>query len=225
MRLEKSWREKLQEEISLPYIKELKDFLQREKEAGKVIYPPEDLVFSAFRYAPYEQVQVVIIGQDPYHGPGQAQGLSFSVPHGVRIPPSLRNIFIEIHNDLGLPIPQTGCLIPWARQGVFLLNATLTVRQGEPKSHYARGWERFTDAVVDLLIQREDPLVFLLWGSLAQEKGKKIETCPRHKILIAAHPSPYSASGFLGCKHFSKANACLASWGRNAIDWSLVSGE
>lgn len=221
MRMEKGWRTRLEKELSLPYVVELKNFLEKEKSSGAEIYPPEDLVFSSFLYAPYDKVKVVIIGQDPYHGPGQAHGLSFSVPPGVRIPPSLRNIFLEIQQDLGIHAPQTGCLIPWAKQGVFLLNATLTVRKGEPKSHYGKGWERFTDSVVDLLVQREDPIVFLLWGSSAQEKGKKIQTSEKHKVFTAAHPSPYSVSGFFGCKHFSKANECLIKWGKDPVDWRL----
>jgi len=221
MLLVRSWRDRLQDELGLPYIRDLKNFLCEEKDSGAVIYPLESDVFSAFRYTSYEDVSVVIIGQDPYHGPGQAHGLSFSVPQGMRIPPSLRNVFLELRNDLNIPLSSSGCLVSWAMQGVFLLNATLTVRHGEPKSHYGKGWERFTDAVVDLLLKREDPVLFLLWGSSAQEKGRRISQHSRHKALIAAHPSPYSATRFLGCRHFSQANAILASLGKRPIDWCV----
>jgi uracil-DNA glycosylase len=219
--MESSWAKHLKEEWTAPYMKELRDFLEREKASGCIIYPPQEQIFSAFKLTPYEDVKVVIIGQDPYHGHGQAHGLSFSVPEGVSTPPSLRNIFKELHSDLQIPIPKTANLASWAKQGVFLLNATLTVRAGAPKSHYGRGWERFTDAVIDKLLERKDPIVFLLWGSSAQEKGKRIMGSSIHKVFTAAHPSPYSAPRFLGCKHFSKANECLSAWGKSPIDWSL----
>lgn len=221
MKIEASWHEQLREEIAKPYVAELKGFLEAEKAAGKVVYPPEPLVFNAFAQTPFARVEVVIVGQDPYHGEGQAHGLSFSVPPGVRQPPSLQNIFKEIHSDLGAPIPKTGCLIPWAKQGVLLLNATLTVRAGEPRSHYGKGWERFTDAVIDKLIAREDPIVFLLWGKSAQEKGAKI--CgTRHAVFMAPHPSPYSAdTGFFGCRHFSKTNEQLVKWEKTPINWDV----
>lgn len=221
MRIEKSWEEQLKEELSLPYIAEIKSFLEEEREKNQLIYPSEEHIFSAFKYTPFEDVKVVIVGQDPYHGPGQAHGLSFSVPPGIRIPPSLRNIFQELQGDLGIPMQQSGYLLSWAKQGVFLLNSTLTVRRGEPKSHYGIGWERFTDAVIDKLLERKDPIVFLLWGKSAQEKGKKICLSDRHKVFIAAHPSPYSAYLFKGCRHFSKANECLISFGKDPICWSL----
>ena len=224
MKLESSWHQLLHEEIQKPYIQELKAFLQREQQQNAVVYPPEPLVFSAFLHAPYTAVKVVIMGQDPYHGKGQAHGLSFSVLEGVRPPPSLKNIFSEIEQDLGIPAPNTGCLIPWAKQGVLLLNATLTVRSGEPRSHYGKGWERFTDAVVAKLIEREDPVVFMLWGKSAQEKLQPILDAKKtsHAVLTAAHPSPYSAySGFFGCRHFSKANDYLKQWGKTPIDWRL----
>lgn len=219
MKIEKSWHEKLKEEIAKPYVQELKRFLQSEKEAGRAIYPPENDVFNALLQTPYDKVKVVIVGQDPYHGAGQAHGLSFSVPHGVNPPPSLKNIYKEIHADLGITPPKDGCLLHWAKQGVLLLNATLTVRAGEPKSHYGKGWEKFTDALIDILVQRPDPIVFLLWGKSAQEKGHRA-VGSHHAVFEAAHPSPYSAENFFGCRHFSKANAFLESVGKSPIDWS-----
>lgn len=219
MKLEKSWHEKLKREIEKPYVQELKHFLQSEEMAGKVVYPPEPFVFNALLKTPYEKVKVVIIGQDPYHGAGQAHGLSFSVPHGVTPPPSLKNIYKEIQTDLGIAPPKDGCLLHWAERGVLLLNATLTVRAGEPKSHYGKGWEQFTDAIVDLLVQKEDPIVFLLWGKSAQEKGERARSS-HHAVFEAAHPSPYSATGFFGCRHFSKANQFLISVGKSPVDWS-----
>lgn len=224
MKLEASWHHELSEEIAKPYIAQLKEFIKREKAQNKIIYPPESLVFNAFLHTPYEKVKVVIIGQDPYHGPGQAHGLCFSVPCGIPLPPSLKNIFLELEQDLGIPPSQDGCLSSWAKQGVLLLNATLTVRAGEPKSHYGQGWEQFTDAVVAKLLQREDPIVFVLWGKSAQEKLEHIlhnKKTP-HAVLTAAHPSPFSAhSGFFGCRHFSKVNAFLEQWGKTPIDWRI----
>lgn len=223
MKLHCSWYARLESEIRKPYIQDLKKFLQEEKLLGKIIYPSEDLVFHAFSQTPWERVKVVIMGQDPYHGPGQAHGLSFSVPKGVAIPPSLRNIYQEITTDLQIEPPSTGCLIFWAKQGVLLLNATLTVQAGIPKSHYGKGWETFTDAVVDALARREDPLVFILWGASAREKCTRIlsqRTHP-HLVLHAAHPSPFSAPKFFGCKHFSQTNFYLKKWGREPICWSI----
>jgi len=224
MKLEVSWHARLKEEISKPYVKALKEFLEKEKRAGAVVYPPEPLVFHAFLQTPYEKVKVVIMGQDPYHGPGQAHGLSFSVPCGIPLPPSLKNIFQELQQDLGIPASKEGCLISWAKQGVLLLNATLTVRAGSPKSHYGKGWELFTDAVVRSLVEKEEPVVFILWGKSAQEKYAHIvgtEKTP-HAVLVAAHPSPYSVhSGFFGCRHFSKTNRLLEKWGKAPIDWKL----
>lgn len=219
MKLEKSWFEKLKTEIEKPYIGELKQFLHAETEAGKVIYPPQDQIFNAFLQAPFTKVKVVIVGQDPYHGPGQAHGLSFSVLPGITIPPSLKNIYKEIQTDIGISPSQNGCLSHWAQQGVLLLNATLTVRAGEPKSHYGKGWERFTDAVIDVLVQRPDPIVFLLWGKSAQEKGDRARGT-HHAVFEAAHPSPYSADRFFGCRHFSKTNQFLQTVGKSPIDWS-----
>lgn len=219
MNLEKTWYQKLKNEIHKPYIGELKEFLKREKETGKTIYPPENLIFNAFLQTPYEKVKVVVVGQDPYHGAGQAHGLSFSVPHGISIPPSLKNIYKEIQADLGIAPPKDGCLIQWAKEGVLLLNATLTVRAGEPRSHYGKGWERFTDAVIDVLVQKEDPIVFLLWGKSAQEKGHRA-VGSQHAVFEAAHPSPYSVDRFFGCRHFSKTNLFLQRVGKSPIHWS-----
>lgn len=226
MKLDASWHAELQKEISLPYIKSLKEFLAKEKEAGKVVYPPEPLVFQAFSQTPFKAVKVVIMGQDPYHGAGQAHGLSFSVPCGIPLPPSLKNIFRELKDDLGIPESKEGCLSPWAKQGVLLLNATLTVRSGEPKSHYGQGWERFTDAVVGRLLAQEDPIVFILWGKSAQEKYTQIAQEKRtpHVALMAAHPSPYSAySGFFGSRPFSQTNSLLEKWGKSPISWQVLS--
>ncbi len=226
MKLEASWHVELKEELAHPYIKELKAFLAAEKEAGAVVYPPESLIFNAFRQTPFKDVKVVIVGQDPYHGEGQAHGLSFSVPSGITSPPSLKNIFKELVDDVKIPYPKDGCLASWAKQGVLMLNATLTVRAGEPKSHHGRGWERFTDAIIARLMQREDPLVFVLWGKSAEGKYQQIvqHTKTKHAVLVAAHPSPYSASnGFFGCRHFSKINAYLEKFGKTPIDWEVKS--
>lgn len=222
MKLAKNWHNLLKEEIAKPYIKQLKTFLERERKSGKTIYPPDPLVFNAFGHTPFEEVKVVIMGQDPYHGPGQAQGMSFSVQCGIPIPPSLQNIFKEIEDDLGIPPPNTGCLTSWAKQGVLLLNATLTVRAREPKSHYGKGWEQFTDAVIAKLAERKDPIVFILWGKSAKEKCAHFLEGSHHAVLTAAHPSPYSAySGFFGCRHFSQANQYLKKWGKTPIDWKI----
>ncbi|WP_404665551.1 uracil-DNA glycosylase [Rhabdochlamydiaceae symbiont of Dictyostelium giganteum] len=219
MKLEKSWFTQLQHEIEKPYIQQLKAFLQEEFNQGKTIYPPQELIFNAFLQTPFSEVKVVIIGQDPYHGRGQAHGLSFSVLPDVKIPPSLKNIYKEMESDLGIVPPTNGCLDYLAKQGVLLLNATLTVREGEPKSHYGKGWEQFTDAVVDVLVQRKDPLVFILWGASAKEKGQRAKGL-HHAVFESAHPSPYSATQFLGCKHFSKTNTFLESVGKTPIRWS-----
>lgn len=223
MKLEKSWHERLEQEIRKPYVQTLKDFLVREKLNNAIVYPPEAQVFHAFAKTPFEKVKVVIMGQDPYHGRGQAHGLSFSVPETVAIPPSLKNIYKELKNDLGLEPPRIGCLVSWAMQGVLLLNATLTVREGEPRAHYGKGWEQFTDAVIEILAQRDDPLVFILWGKAAQEKCLHLLNLKKnpHLILTAAHPSPYSATKFLGCRHFSKTNAFLEKVGKRPINWEI----
>lgn len=223
IKLENSWLQALKEEISLSYFHELKNFLHCEAVEGATIYPPEDFVFNAFLHTPFDKVKVVVVGQDPYHGKGQAHGLSFSVLPGVKIPPSLKNIYKELIEDVKISPPTNGCLTGWADQGVLLLNATLTVREGEPKSHYGRGWERFTDKVIEKLAERKDPLVFLLWGKSAQEKVERVlaQGNPNHLVLTAAHPSPYSATKFLGCKHFSKTNNKLLEWGKTPIDWQV----
>ncbi|GIV33517.1 MAG: uracil-DNA glycosylase [Chitinophagales bacterium] len=218
--IEASWKAILDEEFQKPYFRKIKDTLVAEKNSGKTIYPPGPLIFNAFNLTPFDAVKVVILGQDPYHGKGQAHGLCFSVPRGIAPPPSLVNIFKELHDDTGIPIPSHGNLEKWARQGVFLLNAILTVRAGEPASHSKIGWQYFTDAVIRNLSEQRAGLVFLLWGKFAQEKAALIDPT-RHHILRAAHPSPYSASGFFGCKHFSKTNEVLQHEGYNPIDWQL----
>lgn len=221
MELPNDWHDLLQDEFSLPYMKALSEFLSQENRDGHEIYPPMNQVFNAFSYTSYKQVRLVIIGQDPYHGEGQAHGLSFSVPKGIRLPPSLKNIFSELSSDLQIPRPQHGSLISWAEQGVLLLNSTLTVRAHMPGSHRGKGWELFTDAVVHKLALSPEPILFLLWGKAAQEKGQHIPS-DRHAVLTAPHPSPYSASsGFFGCRHFSSANEILTRWGYAPIDWRL----
>ncbi|WP_341706440.1 uracil-DNA glycosylase [Halopseudomonas sp.] len=221
VQLEEGWLDALQSEFEQPYMQALRSFLQAEKAAGKAIFPPGPLIFNALNSTPLDKVRVVIIGQDPYHGPGQAHGLSFSVPPGVRTPPSLQNIFKEINRDLGLPIPGHGCLQSWAEQGVLLLNAVLTVEQAQAGSHAKRGWERFTSKVIELVNERCENCVFLLWGSYAQRKGEQIDRA-RHHVLTSVHPSPLSAHrGFIGNGHFSAANDYLVSKGLAPIDWSL----
>ncbi|HEV8050968.1 MAG TPA: uracil-DNA glycosylase [Parachlamydiaceae bacterium] len=222
--IELSWNEVLKEELKAPYLAELAAFLQDEVSGQSSYYPPKENLFNAFSKTPYHQVKVVILGQDPYHGPSQAHGLSFSVPRGMPLPPSLRNIFKELHSDLEIPAPKHGCLDAWAEQGVFLLNAILTVRQNTPLSHQKKGWEQFTDAVINKLIERKEPIVFLLWGMHAQEKFAHFADTSdhHHLVLIAAHPSPFSAyRGFLGCRHFSQANDFLAANGITPIDWRI----
>ncbi|GAB4186826.1 MAG: uracil-DNA glycosylase [Simkaniaceae bacterium] len=223
MKLSLSWYQILREEIEKPYIKDLKKFLAEEKARGEIIYPPEDKVFQAFSKTPYEKVKVVIMGQDPYHGPNQAHGLSFSVMPHVPIPPSLKNIFKEIVSDVKIPYPLHGCLEKWAEQGVLMLNATLTVRARQPKSHYGKGWEVFTDKVIEKLAEKQDPLIFVLWGASAREKCERILNQKKHKhiVLTSAHPSPFSAVNFFGCRHFSKINFYLSKWGKKPIDWHL----
>lgn len=223
MLIEKSWHDSLKEEINKPYILDLKKFLEEERKKGAKIFPPENEVFNTFKQTPYDQVKVVLMGQDPYHGTGQAHGLCFSVQKGIPLPPSLKNIYKEMEADLGIPPANHGCLINWSKQGVLMLNATLTVRKGEPKSHYGKGWEIFTDGVIRKLCQRKEPLVFILWGKSAKEKCENIlNTIDHpHAILTSAHPSPYSAANFFGCHHFSKTNELLKKWGKSPIDWSL----
>lgn len=221
IRLEPGWKARIGDYLERPEMRALADFLRAEKRAGKEIYPPGPEIFAAFDHTPFEAVRVVILGQDPYHGPGQAHGLCFSVRPGVPVPPSLDNIFKEITRDLGIPRPDHGCLTPWADRGVLLLNAVLTVERGQAGSHQGKGWEGFTDAAIDALNREREGIVFLLWGSYAQRKGRLIDT-QRHHVLSAVHPSPLSAyRGFIGCGHFSAANAWLQREGMAPIDWSL----
>ncbi|OGT63601.1 MAG: uracil-DNA glycosylase [Gammaproteobacteria bacterium RIFCSPHIGHO2_12_FULL_45_9] len=217
-----TWSDLLGEEKQKPYFQAIQAQLATLRAEGKTIYPPQQAIFAALKYTPFEAVKVVILGQDPYHGPKQAHGLSFSVQPGIPFPPSLRNIFLELKNDLNVAIPKSGCLIPWAQQGVLLLNTVLTVEAGQAHSHAHLGWQTFTDAVIRALNQHPERIVFLLWGSPAQQKASLIDT-HRHLILRAPHPSPLSAHrGFLGCRHFSKANEALISFGREPIQWALI---
>lgn len=217
--LEPGWLAQLKPEFEKPYMAQLRAFLQEERRNGKVIYPPASQWFAAFNRTPFDRVKVVILGQDPYHGPNQAHGLCFSVRPQVAVPPSLVNIYKELQSDIGKPIPADGCLDRWADQGVLLLNATLTVEQGQAGAHQGRGWETFTNAAVEALNRNRSGLVFMLWGSHAQKKGAMIDTA-RHLVLRAPHPSPLSAHrGFLGCRHFSRANDYLKQQGLQPIDW------
>lgn len=219
--IEPSWHKAVGDEFDKPYFHELVAFLKREKSEGKSIYPAGKDIFKAFELTPFEQVKVVILGQDPYHGPGQAHGLSFSVPKGITVPPSLQNIYKEVASDMGLPIPKHGNLEHWARQGVLLINATLTVESSRAGSHQKRGWETFTDAVISHISKNHTGVVFLLWGRFAKDKGQLIDP-RRHHVLSAAHPSPFAADkGFFGCKHFSRANQLLEQNGKAPIDWQI----
>ncbi|MEX5439442.1 uracil-DNA glycosylase [Acinetobacter indicus] len=222
VQLDASWKYALSDFLLGEKMDALKAFLLEEKQANKVIYPPSGLIFNALNTTPPEQVKVVILGQDPYHGPNQAHGLSFSVQRGVALPPSLRNIFHELHTDLGLDIPKHGDLTRWAEQGVLLLNSVLTVEAAQPTSHQKRGWEEFTDHVIDVLNEQREHIVFILWGAYAQRKGQRIDP-NKHLILKAAHPSPLAANrgGFFGCKVFSKTNNYLKQHGIEPIDWQL----
>lgn len=225
VRLDPSWLKVLGKEFDQPYMKQLKTFLQQQKNSGKVIYPPGSQWFSAFNYTPFDKVRVVILGQDPYHGPDQAHGLCFSVLPGVKVPPSLANIYKELASDLGITQPNHGCLTSWAKQGVLLLNATLTVEQADAGAHQGKGWEQFTDQAIRAINDQSEAVVFLLWGSHAQKKGAFIDQS-RHLVLKSVHPSPLSAyRGFLGCKHFSATNSYLQQHGRQPIDWLLPSEE
>ena len=219
VKIEDSWKEVLKHEFTKPFFLQVAAHLKTEKATGAIVYPPGKLIFNAFNTTPFQEVKVVIIGQDPYHGTGQANGLSFSVPDGVPPPPSLVNIYKELRNDIGLPMPQTGNLTKWAKQGVFLLNAMLTVRANEPASHTKIGWMGFTDAVIRKISDEKKGVVFLLWGKFAQEKQVLIDET-KHTVLKAAHPSPFSCDkGFFGCKHFSKTNQLLMKLGLAPIDW------
>ncbi len=217
--LPESWQAALAEEFTRPYFHRLQEFLARER-ADHQVFPPEDEVFNAYQYAPFDRVKVLLLGQDPYHDVGQAQGLCFSVKPGVKKPPSLVNMFKELKTDLGCAIPNNGSLVPWAEQGVMLLNAVLTVRAHEANSHKDQGWETFTDATIQALSDREDPVVFVLWGAYAQKKGRLIDPT-RHPVLTAAHPSPLSARKFFGSRPFSKINAELEKLRKTPIDWQL----
>ncbi len=215
-----SWRSALEDELQKPYIAKLEAFLEEER-TGQTVYPPPEAVFRALELTPLEEVRVLILGQDPYHGPGQAHGLSFSVPKGVRTPPSLLNMFKELNDDLGIARAKSGFLEGWAQQGVLLMNAVLTVRQGEANSHKAKGWEKFTDAVIRALNDKPSRVVFVLWGAYAQKK-KALITGPLHLILESVHPSPLSADrGFFGSKPFSKINAALEEVGQSPVEWTL----
>ncbi|MDR6093055.1 uracil-DNA glycosylase [Stenotrophomonas sp. SORGH_AS321] len=221
IQLEPSWKAQVGDWLLQPQMRELGNFLRQRKASGVNVFPPGPQIFAAFDATPFDATKVVILGQDPYHGRGQAHGLSFSVQPGVPVPPSLLNIYKEIERDLGIPRPAHGCLLPWARQGVLLLNAVLTVEEGNAGAHQKRGWEGFTDHVVEALNREREGLVFLLWGSYAQQKGKVIDT-QRHRVLKAPHPSPLSAHrGFLGCGHFSATNEYLQRRRQTPIDWSL----
>lgn len=219
--VELDWKTLLASEKEKEYFCAILNFLKAERASGKIIYPAQENVFNALKFTPFSDMKVVIIGQDPYHNPGQAHGLSFSVPKGIAKPPSLLNIFKELKNDCGIEIPKHGCLEHWAQQGVLLLNAVLTVEENKPGSHANIGWQQFTDTIIHKINQHPEQIVYLLWGSYAQKKRELIDT-KKHVILTAPHPSPLSAHrGFLGCKHFSKANALLIKAGRTPIDWQI----
>jgi len=219
--LDESWLDQLRVEFKADYMQQLKAFLLQRKQAKAVIYPPGSEIFAALNTTPFDQVKIVVLGQDPYHGPGQAHGLCFSVKPGVRTPPSLLNIYKELNTDVGFDIPQHGYLMPWAQQGVLLLNAVLTVEQGRAGAHQNKGWEKFTDAVIQRLNAKRDGLVFLLWGSYAQKKAAFVDS-QKHLVLKSVHPSPLSAHrGFFGSRHFSQANAYLQANGQSQIDWQL----
>ena len=220
VRIEQSWKVALASEFEKPYFASLVSFLRQEKASGRVIYPPGSQIFRAFELTPLDKLKVVILGQDPYHGPGQAHGLSFSVPASVTAPPSLKNIFKEIESDLGVKMSGYPDLEKWARQGVLLLNAVLTVRSGEAASHSRIGWEEFTDAVIRHISENCEGVVFMLWGNFARSKSVLIDRS-RHHVLEAAHPSPLARGAFFGCRHFSKANSLLSAAGQTPIDWQL----
>ncbi len=221
VKIEPGWKEELQFEFHKSYFQQIVTFLKIEKSQGKTIYPPGSLIFNAFNQTPFIKVKVVILGQDPYHGFGQAHGLSFSVPDGIKPPPSLINIFKELHKDIGMPIPTSGNLTKWALQGVLLLNSVLTVRANEPASHAKLGWTNFTDEVISKISKQKEGVIFLLWGKYAQEKQQLIDET-KHHVLKAAHPSPFSADkGFFGCRHFSKTNQFLMLSGKDPIDWQI----
>ena len=221
VKIEESWKRLLSEEFKAPYFQGIKDFLVKEKKAGKTIYPPGPLIFNAFNTTPLDQVKVIILGQDPYHGPGQAMGLSFSVPRSVKTPASLRNVYKELNTDIGMEIPNHGDLSAWAEQGVFLLNAMLTVEHRQAGSHKKIGWQTFTNAVIKKLSDEREGLVFLLWGNFAKAKKEFIDEL-KHYVLEAAHPSPLAGNRFLTCKHFSRTNELLLKQGLEPIDWNSI---
>lgn len=216
--IEASWKVVLSEEFQKDYYISMNEFLKKEKSAGQVIYPTNNTIFNAFNSTPWDQVRVVILGQDPYHNPGEAMGLCFSVPKGIKVPPSLKNVFKEIHTDLGIEIPDHGDLSSWANQGVFLLNAMLTVQHKSPGSHKKIGWQKFTNAVIQILSEKKQGLVFLLWGNFAKSKKELIDT-NKHLVLEAAHPSPLARGAYFGSKHFSKTNDYLIKNKQKPIDW------
>jgi len=220
IKIEDSWREVLKEEFEQPYFQKIAIFLKKEKATGKVIYPPGPLIFNAFNTTPFPNVKVVVLGQDPYHNPGEAMGLCFSVPKGKRTPPSLQNIYKELKTDLGCSVPNHGDLTKWAQQGVFLLNAMLTVEKNRPASHREIGWQLFTDSVIRKLSEEREGLVFMLWGAFARKKSSLIDPF-KHLILEAAHPSPMAKGAFFGSRHFSEANEYLLSQGKESIDWQI----
>ncbi|MCD6067470.1 MAG: uracil-DNA glycosylase [Bacteroidetes bacterium] len=220
VKIDPSWLTVLEDEFKKPYFASLKSFLEEERTKGR-IFPPGNRIFAAFNYTPFDKVKAVIIGQDPYHGFGQANGLCFSVADGIRKPPSLVNIFKEIQDDLGIPVPESGNLEKWAEQGVLLLNATLTVREGAAGSHQGKGWEQFTDTVIKTVSDQKEGVVFLLWGNYAKAKEALIDG-NKHTVLSAPHPSPLARGGFFGCKHFSRTNAILEKEGKKPINWSTV---
>ena len=220
VKIEESWKAVLKEEFDKPYFSGLVRRLHEEKAAGNVIFPPGSQIFKAFELCPFDKVKAVILGQDPYHGYGQAMGLSFSVPDGIPAPPSLKNIYTEIENDLGIKMSGRTNLEAWARQGVLLLNAVLTVRSGEAASHSGLGWQQFTDAVIQAISDKKEGVVFLLWGNFARSKATLVDT-QKHHVLEAAHPSPLARGAFFGCRHFSKTNAILEAEGLEPIDWRL----
>ncbi len=217
--LPQSWKDVLAEELESSYFQKLSEFVDEEREKAKV-FPPEDDVFNAFKLAPFDKLKVVLLGQDPYHDDGQAHGLCFSVKPGVKVPPSLVNIYQELKDDLGCSVPNHGFLESWAKQGILMLNAVLTVRAHQPTSHKSKGWEKFTDAVIRVINERTDPVVFMLWGGYAQKKGKHIDE-DRHRVLKAAHPSPLSQKNFFGSRPFSAVNDALEEFGKDPIDWQI----
>jgi uracil-DNA glycosylase len=220
IRIEASWKARLMQEFAKPYFAQIKQYLSAEKARGKTIFPPGPQIFNAFDATPFDQVRVVILGQDPYHGPGQAMGLCFSVPQNIRVPASLKNIFKELHRDLGITIPDHGDLTKWTSQGVFLLNSILTVEQGQAGSHSKIGWHIFTDSVIKALSDHRSDIIFLLWGNYARSKKSLIDD-RKHTILEAAHPSPLARDAFKGCAHFSKANQILSKLGETPVNWSV----